>query len=86
MRINERVVMRIMRYVLLAVLVTPAILWSKYSSIDPCEILRQEFTTINVIPGEYDAESQIYYDYFMATTTGDGCTTGVLKLAWIRIS
>lgn len=84
MRISERGVMRWMRYLLLVIIVLPAILWSKYGSIDPCEILRQELATVKLVPGEYNAETQIYFDTFAGTSTGRGCISGVFRLAWIR--
>lgn len=85
MQITERGVMRALRYLMLLILVLPAILWSKYNTIDPCEILRQELSTVELTPGEYGAESQALFDNFEATSTGQGCTSGVLKLAWTRM-
>lgn len=85
MRITERVVMKFMRYLLILILVMPAILWSKYGTIDPCEILRQELSNVELKPGEYGAESQLYFDTFPATSTGRGCASGVLELAWTRL-
>lgn len=80
MRITERGIMRLMRYVLILILVMPAILWSKYGTIDPCEILLQEIS----IEGKYDTQSQLYFDAFAATATGDGCASNVLELAWTQ--
>jgi hypothetical protein len=85
MQISERGIMRGMRYILLLILVLPAILWSKYGSIDPCEILRQELSSVTLVPGEYNAETQIYFDSFAGTSTGKGCISGVFNLAWIRM-
>jgi|TARA_B100000315_G_scaffold195901_1_gene186930 hypothetical protein len=67
------------------VLVLPAILWSKYGSVDPCEILRQELEQVALSPGDYRDEAGIYWNSIESTFTGQGCTSGVLKLAWARI-
>ena len=85
MRITEKGVMKVMRYFLIMILVLPAILWSKYGTIDPCEILRQELSSLELTPGEYSAETQLYFDTFESTSTGKGCTSGVFRLAWIRL-
>ena len=77
--------MRGMRIGLLMILVLPAILWSKYGTIDPCEILRQELSSIELVPGEYNVETQIYFETFAGTSTGRGCFSGVFRLAWARM-
>lgn len=85
MRITERAVMRAMRYVLILVLVLPAILWSKYGSVDPCEILRQELEQVVLSPGDYQDEAGVYWNSIESTFTGRGCTAGVFNLVWARI-
>ncbi len=85
MRITERGIMKIMRFLLIGILVLPAILWSKYGSVDPCEILRQELELIALSPGEYQDEAGLYWESIESTYTGRGCTSGALKLAWSRI-